>query len=251
MDYSIKTLLRKGESHSLHCEDDFTYFEYKDWVFIAVFDGCSGGTKSYFASTLFTKLMLTEFQAYTKFLYDYNTTSSIANSLIESFKLKLKETCQFLHLNENEILSTIVLVVADIKRNDAHGIIIGDGSIFHNGTEILRVDPIDNAPDYISYHLQNNFFKIKHEIKFSNYNDISITSDGIDQLKRNGHFLSDEDKKKILDFLLIDRKFENLDVMLSRKFNILENKENIYPSDDLSIVRLILQNDVSQSIIEL
>lgn len=57
MNFNIDTLIKMGKAHSLHCEDDYIVVENDNFLVAAVFDGCSSGVDSHYASTKHKYLM--------------------------------------------------------------------------------------------------------------------------------------------------------------------------------------------------
>ena len=57
----IKELVRRGTNHKNFCEDSVYHLEYGNIVDLAVFDGCSTGIKSHFASELMYKIFRKSF----------------------------------------------------------------------------------------------------------------------------------------------------------------------------------------------
>ena len=46
----VKSILKRGESHKLACQDSIYHHETEEYLFAAVFDGCSEVEDSLFAS---------------------------------------------------------------------------------------------------------------------------------------------------------------------------------------------------------
>ena len=54
--FKIREIVKIGSEHK-QCEDSIFNMVKDDYIFMAVFDGCSGGVDSHFASNLFKKIM--------------------------------------------------------------------------------------------------------------------------------------------------------------------------------------------------
>lgn len=67
----IRTVLKKGTDHLVNCEDDLFFSNYYDKYYVgAIFDGCSSGIKSHFASSLFGKILQTVLKTKTYIMFD-------------------------------------------------------------------------------------------------------------------------------------------------------------------------------------
>ena len=120
---------------------------------------------------------------------------------------------------------------------------VGDGLICHDG-HLVEYEQ-ENKPDYLGYHLTEDFetwFANQHQkLSLSNINDLSLSTDGIFTFKHfDGKEYSEISDREIVEFLLISEKWENQANMLSRKLIELENEFGLKPSDDLTIVRIIM-----------
>jgi hypothetical protein len=235
----IKTLLKKGSSHKL-CEDSFFYRIYNEKIFIATFDGCSSGKESHFASNLFKKIFNKSIiSSINNDCINCLTNENLLKVIFHEFYIILKDIQQTLGLSNDEILSTIVFSMIDLKSNETYFLVSGDGMYSFN--KILQKIDQNNTPDYISYHLQEDFEKVwkTFTIKFFNDKifDISVSSDGLDSYNE----IENIDISPI-DSYLFQENFIKSEVMLSRVYNILENK-GFSHYDDLSIVRVIISTD--------
>jgi hypothetical protein len=145
-------------------------------------------------------------------------------------------------LDKYELLSTLIVGIVDKKAQKAEIIAIGDGLISCNG--VLTEYEQDNKPDYLGYHLNEDFevwyTAQTQRLSLENINDLSITTDGIFTFKTFDNRLcppiSDD---KIVDFLLQDNS-EKSETMFLKKMIFLEKEHGLKPSDDLTIIRLIL-----------
>lgn len=230
----VRTLLKRGTDHPVNCEDDLFTFDDGTTYIGAVFDGCSTGTKSHFASTLYGKLLKR---------YCANFSAQLTNPILKrvgrniyaSIYANLKSSKNALELETLEILSTMILVIVRDKK--AYILVSGDGCIYVDGQEI-KLESEGNAPDYLAYHLDHElegFLSLK-EYEFDFEHTISVCSDGI-------YSFTDTDKKdvstEVIINLLEDNTILKSEAMLGRKHNLLL-KKGYSNYDDLSIVRFIL-----------
>lgn len=236
------TLIRKGEFHPVYCEDFLVSENLGNQYQIgAVMDGCSSGKESHFASALLGKMLrkaLRELEFGKENIFKQAPEANQLSKIIfeKVFKL-LKQIRQDLYLEQDETLSTLNLMVYDIKRKVAFAHLTGDGFVAIDG-KITEIDQ-DNKPDYLGYHLslkfedwyatQKNFFEVK------NPKDIGIASDGLDTFRTSR--TDTPEGFDIAHFLLVEDTFAKMENMLTRKFNILHKKYGFLPGDDLSIVR--------------
>lgn len=104
----------------------------------------------------------------------------------------------------------------------------------------------DNKPDYLGYHLDENFEdwyeKQNQRLRLSNIEDLSISTDGIFTFKKFDTEEYDEvTESEIVDYLLIDRQEKESENMLLKKMIRIEKKWGLKPSDDLTIIRLMIE----------
>ena len=249
----LHKVLRRGSDHPNFCQDFYSIGETPNFLYCCIFDGCSGGTDSHFASALFGKA----FNDVIKNLYEVlNTENGIeykAKLLVYMMSRKVNEVKQLLNLNIVELLSTVVLCT--INKNTKECIItaFGDGFFYVDGTEVMiknnrfiSKENGDNMPDYLVYDIDliksygefDAWFNNKSEIhKFENVNNISIASDGIATFKT---FKQTTDTINPIDFLVKDEGLIDTKNMLERKYNILLNKYCMINTDDLSLIRIKL-----------
>ena len=81
----------------------------------------------------------------------------IAKQTFVKFFNKLKKVKHILSLNYLEIESTFI--IAFVKENQAYIIVSGDGCIVADDKEI-KLESIENAPDYLVYHLNEKVFDV-------------------------------------------------------------------------------------------
>lgn len=228
----VRTLVKRGTDHHVYCEDDLYHFNIGNTYIGAVFDGCSTGIKSHFASALYGKILKSFIGLMEPFL-DFSP-KIIGMSILGHFYRELRSIQSKLGLRDLELLSTMILVI--IREGEAFVIVSGDGCILVDDVE-YRIESEGNAPDYLAYHL-NSYVEGKdscktYEVTFTK--SLSICSDGIYSFTKDR-----EDKtEEVVTSLLKDESFLKSDAMLARKYNLL-TKEGITNYDDLSIIRFIL-----------
>ena len=214
---------------------------------ISVMDGCSMGTESYFASTLIGKVLkkisteihYKEFAEKTE-----DSIEQILKKVTRSLFQKLKELKNELSLERDELLSTMILGIVDREEKIAEIITIGDGLVICDG--VITEYEQDNKPDYLGYHLDENFEdwyeKQNQRLRLSNIEDLSISTDGIFTFKKFDTEEYDEvTESEIVDYLLIDRQEKESENMLLKKMIRIEKKWGLKPSDDLTIIRLMIE----------
>ena len=245
----IHSVIRKGSEHPVFCED-FMVMEKSGRFFLgAVFDGCSGGDDSHFASSLMGKIFRQILDTGT---IHGNSMEEMAKEFMGKYVKKLFEARVVLDLQDNDMLATFIMVMYDTVKGEALTMTIGDGIICCDGEiielenkrfEFSHPDKYMNMPDYISYDLVDlgldktlfdTWFERHITIKtFIDPQDISISTDGLFT------FNTPIEEIDVINFLLVDDKWMKNDIMLSKKINILRTKYKTVHKDDISIIRLI------------
>ncbi|MFK8101740.1 MAG: protein phosphatase 2C domain-containing protein [Saprospiraceae bacterium] len=242
--YQISTI---GSFHVNHNEDALTVNHLnQDKILLAVLDGCSMGTESHFASCLLVKIIRKvtkeiSFKAFAE--KTEKTTASYLKVILQQVFLDLQQISQQLMLEVEEILTTVVLCVLDHTLREAACIVIGDGLIICND-QCFEYEQ-GNKPDYLGYHLQENFEdwyqQQSQKLWLPRVQQLSLASDGIFSFKHYDTEIYDTiTESEIIDFLLRDQQWMEQSLMLHKKLLYLENTFGIKPSDDLSIIRIIL-----------
>ncbi|GAB3506532.1 PP2C family serine/threonine-protein phosphatase [Emticicia fontis] len=241
----IYTALQKGEHHPDYCEDYYFVGEPgNDTVLCAVMDGCTMATDSYFASTLVGKLLrkIAKEKSY-KALYGLETyatlESQLKDILAELFKeLNLVENQ--LMLDKTELLTTLIIMLIDKKAEEGIILAIGDGVVSVNG-KVTEFDH-NNIPDYIGYHLHEDFEEWyeaqKQKIYFHQIKDISLSTDGIFTFMPTTKNISTEHINPV-DFMLFDKMQMQNSKMLNWQLKHLELDHGLKPADDFAMVRVI------------
>lgn len=237
----IHKLIIRGYDHPLFCEDFAFVKKHDNLVFSGIFDGCSTGQDSHFASSLFAKIFLNNIEK-------INTKNPLDAMMRQLLHYSIKDILQIkglLNLHIEDLLTTIVIMIFNTGTNEANIVFVGDGFAMIDGEKII-IDQ-NNQPDYLAYHIENlqrkdNFVewyeRLKTKFIFEVINDISICSDGIQSFTKNSE--SPDEAINPVEYLLDDTFLIKNKTMLSRKCNILRTKFNIVPLDDLSIVRIKL-----------
>lgn len=253
----VHSVIRKGEDHPVFCEDFTTQVDHGRFFLGVVFDGCSGGRESHFASSLYGKIFrqVTEDGA----VYG-NTIEEKAKDLMKKFVDKLIDVKSTLRLSEGDLLATFMLLMYDKVHGEALVINVGDGLICCDGEVMILEnekfkssypDKYQDMPDYIAYEvddmlLDKSYFDMwyakyvgKH--KFEDPRNIVISTDGILT------FNTPEGDIDIINYLFEDEKFINNKIMLSKKVNILRKVHKTVHRDDLSMIRLIIKEEDDNS----
>lgn len=242
----IYSALQIGDYHQNNCEDHLFVGEYgKNKTLCAVMDGCTTALESQFASLLVGKILkkiCTE-KGYREFVE--KETKPL--TLEENLKFILKDVLNELRLIQNqlmmdqkELLTTLILLLFHKDQEKGIVLAIGDGFVNINGktTEFEQ----DNKPDYIGFHLLEDFETFynsqKQKIEFNSLIDVSIATDGIftfDKLKRN----ESKEEIDVIHFLTIDKVNSEKEDMIALKLKKLENEYGLKPTDDFSIIRIL------------
>ncbi|MDO1449982.1 protein phosphatase 2C domain-containing protein [Rhodocytophaga aerolata] len=183
---NIYQLLRIGEHHINHCED-YAIVETigQGKILCAVMDGCTMGGDSYFAATLVGKLLrkIAIEKSYQSF-YDKSHNTSVDIDLkyiLGKLMAELKDLKNKLLLKDDELLTTLLIAIMDVENNTGKILTIGDGLVCING-QLYEFEQ-DNKPDYLGYHLAEEFemwySKQKQILHIDKIEDISICTDGI------------------------------------------------------------------------
>ena len=236
-----------GQFHTNHNEDALVIAELSEKIkLFAVMDGCSMGTESHFASILIGKVLrkIAKEISFKNFVEKTEKSLDVhLKEILQKLFKCLNELKNLLLLEKEELLSTLILGVLDGEKRQAAIITIGDGLICCNGKYVEYEQ--DNKPDYLAYHLQEKFdvwFKSQRQILYCKHiYDLSIATDGIFSFKKfDNKIYTLIQENALIDLLLIDKQWEKQKNMLSRKLLEIERKFGLKPSDDLSIVRILL-----------
>lgn len=261
MEVSLRNVVRRGLDHALSCEDEALSTIFNDRLAImVVFDGCSKGEKSSFASGLLGKIfrkILIQDKFYYEEAVDEVSLENICRYTIRRAFLELKHIVHYLELVPKEVLATIVLAVVDLEKGEAHAIMIGDGSIYVDG-HIESINCPGNQPQYLAYFLHYEEFKeVWHlSVAFSKSykfeKTVAVMSDGIDSFfNRDAHrYVNEEERAMIIDTLLKSDRYLKSKIGLAKLCNILQTENKFEPVDDLAISRLTLISPVANDSIQ-
>lgn len=258
----VQTVIRKGAEHPVFCED-FLVTEHAGRYFIgAVFDGCSGGNDSHFASSLFGKIFK---QILGEGAMSGNTIEDKSKDFMRKFVRKLFQSKVTLELLDQDMLATFMMIIYDKVHGECLTMTVGDGIICHDGeftileNDRFKVDEpfkYRDMPNYIAYDivelgLAPSYFDAWFEkyvtlTRHDNPKDISISTDGLLTFNTPLEFIDKEGVKHTppapMEFLLIDQNWVNNKIMLSKKVNVLSSKYKTTHKDDISIIRIIIPN---------
>ncbi len=246
----IHKVLRRGSDHSDFCQDAISIGETEKFLYLCVFDGCSGGKDSHFASSLFSKAFSDIVINFSNNL-DKGSIEDNSKFIVYMLTRKISEVKHVLHLDIIELLSTVVMCSINKDTRECLICAFGDGYFCVDGkeqmiknTRFLNKENGENMPDYMAYDLHeiensNDFeywYSQKSEIhKFENVTDVIVASDGIGTFKK---FKETSEAINPIDFLVKDETLMQTKNMLERKYNILQNKYCMINTDDLSVIRL-------------
>jgi hypothetical protein len=239
----IYSVLQIGEYHLNHCEDYLVIEEIgSNRLLCAVMDGCTMGIDSYFAATLVGKVLrkIAKTKGYME-LYGAVPVDieTMLKSIIKELFSELNITKQQLLLDTKELLTTLIILLVDKKTNTGIVMTIGDGLINING-QVTEFDQ-DNKPDYIGFHLSEDFetwyANQIQKVSFDTIADISIATDGILMFEKvlDVNVVIDP-----IEFLMHDKNGIDNDDMLELKLKHLQHVYGVKPTDDLALIRLIV-----------
>ena len=236
-----------GSFHLNHCEDDTLCVSIgQDRLLLAVLDGCTMGDDSHFAATLFARLL----RKIAKHLYyqDYLTSQTpvldlLMRELVGRLFEELVQIKNSLQLERNEILSTVLLAILDCHQQAAVVFCLGDGVVQADGKMILFDQ--ENQPDYLAYHLGKSFDQWYAQqdqcLTLSAIQDLSLCSDGIlTFVDQDGQELAEDQLAKVRRELLIETEGLDNDRFLLKKLYRLEQAQGWTHTDDLGIVRVVI-----------
>lgn len=239
----LYTTLQIGEHHVNNCEDYLLTAELGTGkILCAVMDGCSMGTDSYFSSTLTGKILrkIAKELQFKEFVEKNQMTPlELLHIILKRLFDDLKNFKNFLQLERDETLNTLLLAIIDTTERAGEFICIGDGVIYIDG-ELFDFEQ-DNKPDYLGYHLSENFeswfTNQKQRISRSEIRDFSLSTDGIFTFSRfDGGIYESPDN--IIDFLLKDTTGNGGVNMLNQKMIEIAANWGLKPTDDSAIVRV-------------
>jgi hypothetical protein len=233
-----------GKHHVNFCEDYLCTYDLSDSISInAVIDGCSSANESYFAATLIGKIIkkIAIEQQYKNWL-NFNKIGSLATYLKSITKQIFDELLAIknqLLLEQIDLLATILILIVDKKTNTAILLAVGDGLVCCDG--ILEEFEYENKPDYLAYHLNEDFeswYNLQTVRQFDNFQDISICTDGIFTFAKFDNEKYPAINFDIFDYLLKGKEESaNLEI-LKKKIRHIEKEYGLAATDDLAIIRI-------------
>lgn len=264
--------VRRGSDHATFCEDFAIQHETPNYFVGIVFDGCSGGQESHFASALFGKIfrkVLSNDQMINdpERELDLQDMKDVAEYCLTQFYSHVVDIGWQLQLKVNELQSTIVFALYNKQTKNLVIYHFGDGVIVI-GDEVIKLENTQyenpNAPSYL---VNNTYAKslkphdfyeflsqlreqgVQFEITRENVEGFTLFSDGVSSFKHRSGMQVDDDK--IIEFLGRNEwNCENPEVF-SRKINLLhaargqkngvpfEKTEIVKNADDISMVRVL------------
>ena len=219
----LSILNQRGGNHN-SCEDSVWVKEAEDFVVGGVFDGCSTGINSHWASQTIA------------YVFESNSPSfrSTSDGMAIEVLFQLRKISMDLDIDPNtQLLSTCVLFYYNKKNKTLEIRCFGDGVYYINDIEYV-VDQ-GNVPNYLGYQVFNGsgkqiqFIEKYPSVLYENVDRFIICSDGIQAIKESQY---EEQTVNWQELLLSPPKSENY---LKRMWNILKSKKFTL-SDDLTIV---------------
>jgi len=267
MEVSLRNVIRRGLSHELNCEDEALSSIFNSSLAImAVFDGCSKGTKSHFASGLMARILkkiMIQDKSYFEQVASERELKEVVKYITRRLFLELRTTTAYLELTMSEVLATMVLAVVDLNKKTGFAIMIGDGSFYVDGV-LENIDCPNNAPNYLAHYINNDDFEtvwkeaVVYSKEFVVNETVAVLTDGIDSfyINNEGRYVTDSEKEIIVERLLKSDYLLKNKVGLARICNILQDGVEIekdvvkkmQPRDDLAISRLTFISPVDDSI---
>ncbi|MBC8643996.1 protein phosphatase 2C domain-containing protein [Flavobacterium lindanitolerans] len=183
----IYSAIQIGDYHFNNCEDALYIGKFgRDKLICAVMDGCTTAIESQFASLLVCKILkkIIIEKGYKDMVDKSEATMSLEQhlkSILKDLFSELKIIKNQLLLDAKELLTTLIIMIVD--KNSDQGIVltIGDGFVNING-KVTEYEQ-DNKPDYLGFHISEDFEKFyslqNQKIVFDKISDISIATDGI------------------------------------------------------------------------
>ena len=167
------SIINKTKKNKNTCEDGYKVIENQDLLFGIVMDGCSTGiNSSWVVQTI---------------IYIFNNIIKYCKFSPEDYFLlvllsKIKEISNLLHLNSDNLLTTLIIFQYNKKSKVLEIRTFGDCVYYVNDIEYV-VDQ-NNTPDYFAYHLNNEeeFFNKYPTTLYENVDKFIICTDGIDKI---------------------------------------------------------------------
>ena len=238
-------ITRIGSFHLNHCEDYVICTDIGDnRLLLAAMDGCSMGDDSYFAATLCGRLLrkVSKGEFYEAYLQGTQSALDVQlRRVIAKLFDELVSAKDTLLLERNELLTTLLIAIIDVDARQGEVICIGDGVVCIDG-ELTEYDQ-DNQPDYLAYHLTEDFARwyptIKQKISIGHFHDISLSTDGIlSFVDAADHAERELMSERLFHYLLVDDTEHGNENGFVKKLHRIKMDWNLIHSDDLGIIRV-------------
>lgn len=145
--YTTDYLHTKGRMHDLYCGDDYLITEDDDFLLCAVFDGCSSGIDSHYASTFHRYTLREAFDKRKRLCLAEDLDSLSIDILKKVFQII---HCEYYEVNK-EMLSTVVMFLLDKHSGKFSIYFCGDGCYKTGRNSFQSIhDPNGNSVFYMS-----------------------------------------------------------------------------------------------------
>jgi hypothetical protein len=219
----ISILNQRGGTHN-SCEDSVWVKETENQICGAVFDGCSSGIKSHWASQTLSYLFNSVWKSGMVILLDQTIGLVLA---------KMEEIARLTATDVVNFEATALLFIYMKKEKTLYIRAFGDGVFYVNDIE-YEIDQ-GNRPEYLAHNMfvrgnqVTDYYKKNPIQTFENVDKFQICSDGIKAINANQYEVNNIDP---MTKLLAIPTSENY---LERMWNILKNNKFTL-SDDLTII---------------
>lgn len=221
------SILNVRSQEHLSCEDSYFAVENPDFIYGGVFDGCSTGKNSHWASQTLA-------YAYEDACRLHSFKNILSDTVTLSVLRRLESIAVAdLGIDHMHFLATAVLFLFDKERSVLYTRTFGDGVIIVNGHQY--VEDQDNQPDYLAYYMNQvptrrlDMLKKVPKKEWQGVYSFQICSDGIHAIKENQFQSSDKDPITLLKASPTSANY------LQRMWNIL-HRDKFQAGDDLTII---------------
>ena len=231
----------RGSIHPQHNEDALVSFEIGDCISIsAVMDGCSSGKESQFASALLVKAINKAMHVLQDLGNDdpldlsAYSSAELGEALLGFVYMEVGEIKEHLHLETEEILSTLLLAVYHSGRDQLWINVSGDG-IFGVNEHVTVIDQ-NNVPDFMGYHLGHLTFEQWRNLhtktfEYSKVDRFFLSTDGLEKIRpiKNIELTNESIRKALIDPAHLPLEEHYLEFMSANSCLAL---------DDIAVVRV-------------
>ena len=188
MEIKIDSLITRGMMHELRCEDDLLIYENDEVIFTGVFDGCSSGKDSHYASTFIKNELYYLLKTNDIFIVREDNNRNFPyrepKDVVKVVLTYLFDTFKYINYEvNNEMLSTCVICYVNKITNEYAICFAGDGECCIDNELHVMHDAGGNSVWYLSTVKDNELKKYINEyctIYDGQFNDkIVISTDGI------------------------------------------------------------------------